>query len=158
MPLEGTGGARNPRALRDYGSGRLGHPNGTSGHVDGQPSNTQRLYIDGQDISSANSNGTNTGPPPQEMVQEFALQTSNLAAEYGSVQGGMYVFATKSGTNQLHGSLFEYWQNNLLDADHPFTNANPFDRKNDFGFSVSGPVVIPKIYNGKNKSFFYRGL
>ena len=89
------------------------------------------------------------------MVQEFALETSNFAAEYGAVQGGVYIFATKSGTNQLHGSLFEYWQNNLLDANKPFVNTNPFDRKNDFGFSVSGPIVIPKIYNGKNKFFFY---
>ena len=154
LPLEGTGGARNPRSFVIMVPGVSGAAEGTSGHVEGQPSNTHRLYIDGQDISSSISNGTNTGPPPQEMVQEFALQTSNMAAEYGSAEGGMYVFATKSGTNQLHGSLFEYWQNNLLDADHPYTNTNPFDRKNDFGFSVSGPVIIPKIYNGKNKTFF----
>jgi hypothetical protein len=155
LPNEGTGGARNPRAMVILVPGVSGQGEGTSGRVNGQTPNTQRLYIDGQDISSANSNGSNTGPPPQEMVQEFALQTSNFAAEYGAVQGGAYVFATKSGTNQLHGSLFEYWQNNLLDADKPFVNTNPFDRKNDFGFSISGPIIIPKIYNGKNKTFFF---
>jgi len=154
LPLQGTGGARNPRALAILVPGVSG-TSGTGGRIDGQLANTQRIYIDGQDISSANSNGSNTGPPPQEMVQEFALQTSNFAAEYGAVQGGVFIFATKSGTNQLHGSLFEYWQNNILDAAKPFAHTAPFDRKNDFGFSISGPIRIPKVYNGKNKTFFY---
>ncbi len=153
LPLEGTGGARNPRAFVILIPGVSG-TSGTGGRVDGQLANTQRIYIDGQDISSANSNGSNTGPPPQEMVEEFALQTSNFAPEYGAVQGGVYIFATKSGTNTLHGSLFEYWQNNLLDAYKPFTHTAPFDRKNDFGFSIGGPVIIPKVYNGRNKTFF----
>src|SRR5271165_6644489 len=89
------------------------------------------------------------------MIEAYALQTTQYSAEYSTPQGGVYVFATKSGSNKLHGSLFEYWQNNLLDANKPYVNTNPYDRKNDFGFSLSGPVVFPKIYNGRNKAFFY---
>ena len=119
--------------------GVSGSGTGTGGRIDGQTANTQHIYIDGQDIYSANGNGTNTGPPPQEMIQAFELQTTQYSAEYSTPQGGVYVFATKSGTNKLHGSLFEYWQNNLLDANKPYVNTNPYDRKNDFGFSLAVP-------------------
>jgi len=89
------------------------------------------------------------------MVQEFSLQTSNYAAEYGQVQGGVFILATRSGTNQIHGDAWEYWQNNLLDAKKPFVYTAALDRKNDFGATFSGPVFIPKLYNGRNKAFFF---
>jgi len=155
LPLQGTGGSRNPRALVILVPGVSGNGTGTGGRIDGQTANTQHIYIDGQDIYSANGNGTNTGPPPQEMIEAYALETTQYSAEYSTPQGGVYIFATKSGNNKLHGSLFEYWQNNLLDANKPYVNTNPYDRKNDFGFSLSGPVVFPKIFNGRNKAFFY---
>src|SRR5208283_1651908 len=60
-----------------------------------------------------------------------------------------------SGTNQIHGDAWEYWQNNLLDANKPFVNVAPLDRKNDFGADLGGPVVIPKLYNGRNKTFVF---
>jgi hypothetical protein len=89
------------------------------------------------------------------MVQEFALQTSNFAAEYGQVQGGVFIMATRSGTNQIHGDGWEYWQNNVLDAKKPFVYTAPLDRKHDFGVDLGGPVIIPKLYNGRNKTFFF---
>jgi hypothetical protein len=157
LTIPGNGATHNARSLMIITPGVAGagisSPN--SGRVDGQPSNTQRVFVDGQDITNENNPGVNTGPPPADMVQEMSLQTSNYAAEYGQVQGGVFIMATRSGTNQLHGDFWEYWQNNLLDAKKAFVYTAPLDRKNDFGGDMGGPVVIPHIYNGRNKTFFF---
>ena len=157
ISIQGNGGAHNARSLMMITPGVAGASlsQGNSGRVDGQPGNTQRVFVDGQDVSNENSNGTNTGPPPADMVQEFSLQTSNFAAEYGQVQGGVFLMATRSGTNQLHGDSWEYWQNNLLDAKKAWVYTAPLDRKHDFGGDLGGPVVIPHLYNGRNKTFFF---
>ena len=89
-----------------------------------------------------------------EQIEEFSLQTSNYAAEFGQVTGGLFNFTIKSGTNSLHGSGYEYLANEALDAQRPFVFIRPVSRKHDFGGSITGPVWIPKIYNGKNKTFF----
>src|SRR6202011_468039 len=86
------------------------------------------------------------------------LQTCNFAAEYGQIGGGLYNFTTKSGTNTLHGTAYEYFTNEALNAQRPFTYANPRSRKNDFGGTIGGPVWIPKLYNGRNKTFFFFNL
>jgi len=157
LTIPGNGATHNARSLMIITPGVAGEgissPNG--GRVDGQPANTQRVFVDGQDVTNINNPGINTGPPPADMVQEFSLQTSNYAAEYGQVQGGVFIMATRSGANQIHGDLWEYWQNNLLDAKKPFVYTAPLDRKDDFGGTFSGPVWIPKLYNGRNKTFFF---
>jgi hypothetical protein len=157
LTIPGNGSTHNARSLMIITPGVAGagisSPN--SGRVDGQPPNTQRVFVDGQDVTNENSPSVNTGPPPAEMVQEFSLQTSNYAAEYGQVQGGVFIMATRSGTNEVHGDLWEYWQNNLLDAKKPFVYTAPLDRKDDFGATFSGPVFIPKLYHGRNKTFFF---
>jgi hypothetical protein len=88
------------------------------------------------------------------MIREFSLQTSNSAAEFG-VGGGLYNITTKSGTNNLHGTAYEYFANEALDAYRPFSYQNPRSRKNDFGGTIGGPVYIPKVYNGRNRTFFF---
>jgi hypothetical protein len=157
LSIQGNGGAHNARSLMMITPGVAGASisQGNSGRVNGQPSNTQRVYVDGQDVSNENSNGLNTGPPVAEMVQEFALLTSNFAAEYGQVQGGVFIMATRSGTNKFHGDAWEFWQNNLLDAKKPWVYNAALDRKNNWGANLAGPVIIPKIYDGRNKTFFF---
>ena len=96
--------------------------------------------------------------PSLDSIEEFKIQTQNFSAEYGrgSVQ---FTTTTKSGTNQFHGSLYEYVQNNILNANDFF--AKRANRKkaafryNQFGGSFGGPLTIPKIYNGKDKTFFF---
>ena len=95
------------------------------------------------------------------------MQTSNYAAEFGQAGGGLFNITMKSGTNQFHGSGFEYFVNEDLNAGDPFsfnngTLANPSggkfrprNRRNDFGGTFGGPVRIPKVYNGRNKTFFF---
>ena len=101
----------------------------------------------------------------------MAIQTSNFAAEFGQAAGGYFNFTMKSGTNQFHGSAYDYFVNEALNAGLPFTDRCAPDgplhqhdtrqhirnrvRRNDYGFTFGGPVRIPKVYNGTDKTFFF---
>ena len=95
--------------------------------------------------------------PPVEGVQEFKVITHNVGADYGRAGGAVVVVTSKSGTNQLRASLFEYLRNEKLDARNFFALAGgskPPYKLNQFGASLGGPVVLPH-YNGKSKTFFF---
>ena len=103
--------------------------------------------------------------PSVEAIEQFTLQTSNFSAEYGGVGGGgIYNFTSKSGTNQFHGSAYNYMENTILNAGVPFTNdgtgrhVKVVKHLADYGGTIGGPVWIPKLYNGKNKTFFFFNL
>ncbi|MDQ2844302.1 MAG: carboxypeptidase regulatory-like domain-containing protein [Acidobacteriota bacterium] len=97
--------------------------------------------------------------PSQEVIREFNVQTNNLGAEYGGFAGGVVNMSTKSGTNELHGDLYEFLRNKILNSNNFFNNAHGVPTgaftQNQFGATLGGPVVIPKLYNGKNKTFFF---
>jgi Carboxypeptidase regulatory-like domain len=97
--------------------------------------------------------------PPLDAIREFKVQTSNFSAEFGRVGGSLVNAIVKSGTNELHGDLWEFLRNNSLDASDFFLNAAGKSkgeyRRNQFGFTVGGPVLIPRVYNGKNRTFFF---
>ena len=97
--------------------------------------------------------------PGMEDVSEFKVITNGMSAEYGRASGGLVELVTKSGSNELHGQLFEYFQNNNLNDSSWLQNSlgqkPSIYRNNDFGFAVGGPVFIPKVYHGKNKTFFF---
>ena len=99
--------------------------------------------------------------PAVDAVAEFKLQTGTLPAEYGRSGGSFMNIVIKSGTNELHGSAYEFLRNAALDANLFFNNANNARLarygSNTYGFSVGGPIWIPKIYNGRNKTFFFFG-
>jgi hypothetical protein len=159
LPLNFGGGGGNIGAIRAPLTFMILSPgvsgSGTAGRVNGEAPNTFRIFVDGQDTTNNNDTTSTAGQPSVEMIQEFSLQTSNFAAEFGQVAGGMFTFATRSGTNQLHGSVYEYFNNEALDASKPFVNTKPVSRKHDFGGSLSGPVRIPKLYNGRDRTFFF---
>ncbi len=96
---------------------------------------------------------------PPDAVQEVNVQTSDFNAEYGRAGSAVINATTKSGTNQLQGDLWEYLRNDKLDANTWSANragtAKPELRQNQFGFTVGGPVYIPHVYNGHNKTFFF---
>ncbi len=104
--------------------------------------------------------------PSVDAIQEFKIQTSSYAAEFGKGAGGQINLVTRSGTNTLHGTLFEFNRNNALQARNFFDRnpafrtsdgrfkAPPFNQ-NQFGLTLGGPVVVPKWYNGKDKTFFF---
>jgi hypothetical protein len=132
--------------------------------INGMPSNSQSINVEGQDATNGFFKQQNQiNQSGVEAIQEVAIQTSNFAAEYGAAGGGYFNYTIKSGTNQLHGSVYDYFVNEVLNAGSPFTTnpakpnehiRNPI-RQNDYGFTIGGPIVIPKIYNGHDKSFFF---
>ncbi|MBM3726798.1 MAG: hypothetical protein FJW40_15415 [Acidobacteria bacterium] len=146
---QGVGGASG---LLGYTSGR-----GTNGAViNGAPVEDVLYVIDG-----INSVDTDAGVliffPPVDSIQEFKVQTSSAPASFGGGQGIINVLY-KSGSNQLHGTFYEFLRNSVLDAknffDSPTTPKPPF-KLNQFGFNLGGPVVIPGLINGKDKLFFF---
>ncbi len=111
-------------------------------------------------------NGTNfVVLPPVDAVEEFKVQTSDFSAEFGRSGAAVLNATIKSGTNNFHGAAWEFFRNDKLDAADFFENAGGRPkgalRQNQFGFTAGGPVVIPKVFNGRNKVFFfgdYEGL
>ncbi len=140
------------------------NPGGGEGFIGAGTREIQNgLSLDGISIMS-NLITEATFHPNVDAIQEVQVQTGTYPAQYGGYLGVQINAATKSGTNSLHGSVFEFLRNNYLDARNYFDNAGgpqaPL-RQNQFGFEVGGPVVFPKLYNGRNRTFFmasYEGL
>ena len=97
--------------------------------------------------------------PSVDSIQEFKVQTSSYSAEFGRSSGGIINLVFKSGTNLLHGSAYEFIRNSKLDANGYFANQRGLPltnfKRNQFGVSAGGPVYIPKLYNGRNRTFFF---
>jgi hypothetical protein len=118
--------------------------------LDGVSTNTSRALS----MSWVSSNA-----PSLEAITEFTVDTNGFKAEYGHAGGGVMTFSSKSGTNQVHGSAYEFIRNNAFDANRFFSNMAGIPiaiyKQSDFGGSFGGPIYIPKIHNGKDKSFFF---
>lgn len=133
--------------------------------IGGAPINTYQIRVDGME---ANNHRlvirVDQVQPSVESLEEMTVHTSNFAAEYGQVAGGVFNLTAKSGTNTFRGSLFEYFVTEGLGAAIPFTDdgtgnkVKPRNRRNNFGGSLGGPVTIPGLYNGRNRSFFFFSL
>lgn len=131
----------------------------------GLPAATSPYEGAGGGVPSFSTQGGSSALASVDAVQEFTIQTSTYAPEYGRQPGAQVAIVTRSGTNQLHGSLFEYFRNDKLDANSWFGNANrlnrPALRQNDFGGTLGGPVKVPGVYDGHDRTFFffsYEGL
>jgi outer membrane receptor protein involved in Fe transport len=123
--------------------------------VNGAPSGTQRTMVDGMDATNTLNGVPASMQPSVDAIQETTILVSDYSAEFGQVGGGLFNITMKSGTNRYHGSGFDYLQNEALNAATPFINKLNRVRRNDYGGSFGGPIRIPKIYNGKDKSFFF---
>ncbi len=121
--------------------------------VNGARADASSVVIDGFNDQNPRDAGAQARPP-LDSLQEFKLQTSGYSAEYGRLAGGVVTMALKSGGNQLHGAIFEYVRNDIFDARNFFDAAKSKLRRNQFGASFTGPVVIPKLYDGHDKTFF----
>jgi hypothetical protein len=162
LPLSG----RNVWSLASTTPGVLGGNNsdiGLSFRGAGQREIQNSLALDGIN-SSSNLLAATSMRPIAEAVTEIQVQTGSTSAEFGSYLGVHINVVTKSGTNNLHGSIFHFGQDDSLDSrgyfDNPALPKNPRTRK-QFGGEVDGPVVIPGLYNGRNRTFFmgsYEGV
>lgn len=128
--------------------------------VNGAPYNTASYRVEGQEVSNPITQAypTTETVAGMEAVEQLVLQTNNYAAEYGQAGGGLVTIAMKSGTNSFHGSVFECLRNEALDGNQPYVNVRQRSRYSDYGFTLGGPVWIPKVYDGHNKTFFFLSL
>jgi Carboxypeptidase regulatory-like domain len=164
MPLAG----RNPMALVMLAPG-LVPSNISAGGVanvnfvaNGTRNSTADAMLDGTVITGVEQNGGVTDvkySPSVDVIEEFKIQTNFFSAEFGNTGGAVINMVSKSGTNDLHGVLYEFHRNAALNANSFFSNRQgrsiPDFKRNVFGGTVGGPLLIPKLYNGKSRTFFF---
>jgi len=176
LPLEVSGTIRNPVQFITLVPGFVGNVGNDPGSnstddfkVNGGQMGGTDVLVDGVSISLVSPNTQWNKGVSAEAVQEFKVLQSNFAPEFGESGDGIVNLTMKSGTNDFHGSAYDFLRNRALDArswtlntQNSFNEATgkplapkPVDTQNDFGFTVGGPVYLPHLYNGKNKTFFF---
>ncbi len=170
LPLLSVGssssGIRNPFNIVALLPGAYYQPGppftGPTVRINGGVAGSEKVLVDGMDGTNILGQGANQqNQPGMDSIQEWTVQTSNYSAEFGQAGSSVMNITMKSGTNQYHGSGYEYFQNEDLNAGQPFTDSGnghllrPTQRRNDYGFTLGGPVRIPKLYNGRDKTFFF---
>jgi outer membrane receptor protein involved in Fe transport len=127
--------------------------------VDGNESNSNLFLIDGEYDLDSGGNGNLLVTPSVDAIEEFKILRNNYSAEFGGATGGIVNVITKSGGQTFHGSVFEFFRNDDLDANNFFLNNSGQPkaelRLNNFGFTGGGPIWIPKHYNTERKSDFF---
>ncbi|MDQ2843991.1 MAG: TonB-dependent receptor [Acidobacteriota bacterium] len=178
LALGGVGAMRSPEAFVFLAPGTAGPGTANSNNgifiskIGGGQNFGNEILLDGTSmLRSENGSSFDEAAPSVEAIAEFRVLTSTIPAIYGRTTGGVETFTTKSGTNQFHGTGYDILQNEDLNSNSWFNNgyaasctpqpgcrsqyARPIDKKNNYGGNFGGPVWIPKIYNGKNKTFFF---
>ena len=156
----GAGAIRNPLSFAQLvpGASINGWNNIT---INGTNGGFKILYEGQESSSSLDPRVSDEMQPSVESISSFALQTSNFSAEFGTVGSGLFNFTSKSGGNKYNGSVYDYLQNTAFNSGLPFTDdghgkhVKIVKHLSNGGFSLGGPVSIPKLYSGKNKTFFF---
>ena len=154
-----SGGIRNPRAFVNF---MPGVTNNGEQSVSGSGGRAQEVLIDGGSALNVESSAV-FNFPSSEMFSEFKMLQSNYSAEYGRVGGGIEIYVAKSGTNWFHGAAFHNMRRDIWNANawarnanpNPALNFRPKERFNETGGVIGGPVFIPKVYDGRNKTFWF---
>jgi len=156
LPLVVAGAMRSPFNLVAVAAEARGSGTGLS--IGGGQAAQWDATLDGHSVGTNRSGDTaeaalNT--PSVESLTEFSVDTNGFKAEYGQAGGGVMTFASKSGTNNFHGSVYDFLRNDKMDARGFFAARRSIYRQNDFGLTAAGPVRIPKLYDGRNKTFYF---
>ncbi len=161
LVLGGTG-STNTVGFRDpYSMGQMmpgvSYTNNSVMIVNGNPDDTVQFRVEGQTAGNTGAfrGFTAQSQPSVDAVEEVAVQTSNYSAEFGTAGGGIFNVTMRSGTNEYHGSVYDYAANEALNAHQPYTGLRNVAKRHDYGMTFGGPVSIPKLYNGKNRTFFF---
>ncbi|HVX67896.1 MAG TPA: carboxypeptidase regulatory-like domain-containing protein, partial [Bryobacteraceae bacterium] len=163
LPLQVGGQVRSPMQFIALDPGFTGYtPNDPSNQnsfkLNGGQEGGSLVLVDGANVNLVSPNVQVNYAVGPDAIQEMKVMTSNFSAEYGRASGGVVNLVTKSGSNQLHGTAYEFLRNKALNSAGWWTNERGLtkgkDTQNDFGFQVAGPVWIPKLYDGRNKTFF----
>ena len=166
LALGGVGALRSPEAFMFLAPGVTGPGTANSNNGifisktgAGQNFGNEVLLDGASTLRAENGSSFDEAGPSVESIREFKLLTATFPAEYDHTTGGVESFTTKSGTNSYHGTAYEILKNEKFNANSWFNNAygtpRPIDKKNDYGLNLGGPVRIPKIYNGRDKTFFF---
>ncbi len=132
---------------------------GFNSRLNGGQAMSVESIIDGAAFGYLNGhNGTQESSPPLEAIAEMRVDTGSFSAQYGHTSGGFIEYTTKLGTNEFHGSLYEYVGNKALNARNFFAPARQPFQNNSYGVTAGGPVVIPGLYNGKNRTYIFGNL
>src|SRR5579872_991099 len=153
LPLTLGGGIRDPSAFIFLAPGVSG--NTWEKHIGGSGSFTDQVYFDGIALTRGDLSNDAEVAPSVDTVDEYKLITNNYSAEYAHALGGVTGFTMKSGTNEFHGNAFEFADNDHTDARGFFAPTKAFRNQNEYGFTLGGPIWIPKLYNGRDKTFFF---
>jgi hypothetical protein len=133
--------------------------NSWTSNINGSSAFSKETLLDGATVTTYLSGHFGESSVSMEALQEMRIQTSGMSAEFGRAQAGVFNYVMKSGQNEIHGSAYGMLRNEALNANTFPNNARglkrPTDRHFNYAFSFGGPIVIPKVYNGKNKTFFY---
>lgn len=157
-----------PGTLVGFNGGAFGgfpdpsHILGSQLSINGAQSSANVWYLEGA-LNAAEGVDQAVVNPQPDAVAEFKAITDGFAAEYGHTAGGVFNVVLKSGTNRIHGDLYEYNRNSYFESRNPFSAVNPegqpfppnYVNLNQFGGTIGGPVVLPHIYHGKNRTFFF---
>jgi hypothetical protein len=157
LPLGFSGGRYAENFAYKLTPGASG--NNWESRINGAPAFSKEVVLDGASATIYIGGHMGESSPSMEALEEFKVQTSGMSAEFSRTAGGVFNFVMKSGTNEYHGSGMYQWHNESFDAN---TFANNFygrerrrDRRDNWAASMGGPIWVPKIYDGKNKWFFY---
>jgi hypothetical protein len=126
-----------------------------SASVNGVRAASNNYLLDGGESTDLSGGGLPSPYPNPDALEEFAVLSSSFSAEYGRFAGGVINAITKSGTNQFHGNLFEFLRHDALNARSFFSATPPPYKQNQFGFTLGGPVFIPKVIHGRDRLFFF---
>jgi hypothetical protein len=152
LPLAVSGNMRHPGAFVFLAPGVTGDTTNTQ--INGSQNRSKEILMDGIGSTSPESGGLMFTYPPVEAISEFKLVSNNFSAEYGRTGAGFEVYTTRSGSNDFHGSAWEYLRNDQFDARGFIARSRAINRQNEFGAAFGGPVLLPK-YNGRNRTFFH---
>lgn len=166
LPLEVSGTVRNPVQFITLIPGFVGNVGNNPGSnstdnfkVNGGQENSTDILVDGVSISLVSPNTQFNKGVSTEAVQEFKVLQSNFSPEYGEAGDGIVSLSLKSGTNQYHGSVYDFYRNRALDANSWVNNTlglhKSVNTQNDFGATLGGPVRVPHLYNGTDRTFFF---
>src|SRR5689334_10300484 len=158
LPVVVNGAVRSPFDL----SGTTAEVASTGQYrVGGGRGGSYGMTLDGSSITTAgqlDSNGvtwSQINTPSVDALTEFSVTSAGFKADVGHASGGTMSFVSKSGTNEFHGNFYEFLRNQKLDARGFFGATKPVYKQNDFGLTVGGPFTIPKLYHGRDKTFFF---
>ena len=157
LPLAVNGAVRSPIDLANTTT----DVQGASGNfrIGGGQRGLEGMTLDGATVSGSTDLSTQgqaaQSSPSIDALEEFSVESGGFKAETGHASGGSVSFVSKSGTNKFHGDLYEYLRNYDMDARGFFATFKPILKQNDFGFTAGAPVYLPKIYNGKDRTFWF---